>query len=130
MTVFFGFTHLSNENATVFASVAIALEAGVLLAAAYMLTRRLWLVIGLHASWNFVQGGVFGIPVSGTDMGGLFHTEFAGPTLLTGGEFGLEGSLITITICLLLGIVLLRQAGLKGQIVPPPWRRKPEVPDA
>ncbi|VAW07871.1 hypothetical protein MNBD_ALPHA05-2012, partial [hydrothermal vent metagenome] len=48
----FGALHLGNDNATLIAALAIALEAGVLLAAVYMVTRRLWVVIGLHAGWN------------------------------------------------------------------------------
>ena len=42
-----------------------------MLAAAYMLTRRLWGAIGLHAGWNMTQGGLFGVPVSGGAMHGL-----------------------------------------------------------
>ncbi|MGB3796906.1 MAG: type II CAAX endopeptidase family protein, partial [Alteraurantiacibacter sp.] len=48
----FGFLHAGNDNATFFSSLAIAIEAGVLLGTAYILTRSLWLAIGLHAGWN------------------------------------------------------------------------------
>lgn len=57
----FGAAHLGNSHATVFGAVAIALEAGILLGACYLLTRRLWMAIGVHIAWNFVQGGIFGI---------------------------------------------------------------------
>ena len=56
--VFFGAAHLGNPQATVFGAAAIVLEAGILLGACYLLTRRLWLAIGVHAAWNFVQGGI------------------------------------------------------------------------
>ena len=62
----FGFVHIGNPGATVWSSVAIAIEAGLLLGMAYQVTRSLPLVIGLHAAWNFTQGSVFGSAVSGT----------------------------------------------------------------
>src|SRR5262249_14034479 len=61
----FGLGHIGNPHATVWSALAISIEAGVLLAAAYMLTGRLWLPIGLHAAWNFTEGGLFGAATSG-----------------------------------------------------------------
>jgi membrane protease YdiL (CAAX protease family) len=55
----FGLLHLLNPGATLLNAAAISIEGGVLLAAAYMVTRRLWLCIGIHIAWNFTQGGVF-----------------------------------------------------------------------
>jgi membrane protease YdiL (CAAX protease family) len=63
--LFFGFAHASNPGATAWSSVAISIEAGLLFGLLYHVTRSLWWCIGLHAGWNFVQGAVFGIPVSG-----------------------------------------------------------------
>ena len=88
----FGAGHLANPNASVLAALAIAIEAGVLLAAAYLLTRRLWFAIGIHAAWNFVQSGIFGLPTSGIPMNGIFISSVTGPKWLTGGEFGVEAS--------------------------------------
>ena len=99
--LFFGFAHLGNPNATLFASVAIALEAGLLLGAVYMYSRRLWLAIGLHFAWNFVQGGIFGVAVSGTDQGGLLEANVTGSPLISGGDFGVEASVIALVLCLL-----------------------------
>lgn len=119
----FGLAHMGNPNATAFSVVAIALEAGVLLAAAYILTRRLWLAIGLHAAWNFVQGGVFGVAVSGHAMGGLLSARLSGPDILSGGEFGAETSVFAVIYCLAAGAFLLVKAhGLK-RFVALPWRR-------
>ena len=67
----FGAAHLHNPNASVIAAVGIAFEAGVMLGAAYMLTRSLWMPMGLHAAWNFTQGEIFDIPVSGLDQHGV-----------------------------------------------------------
>lgn len=119
----FGALHLGNPNATLVAGGAIAIEAGVMLAAIYMVTRRLWAAIGLHAAWNFTQGGVFGIPVSGFDVQGLLVPRITGPELLTGGDFGAEASLPAMLICTAFGIALLVIAARRGQVIQPYWRR-------
>ena len=64
ISVIFGLLHLTNSGATLSGCLIIALTAAPLLGACYLLTRRLWLAIGVHASWNFIQGGVFGSDVS------------------------------------------------------------------
>ncbi len=61
----FGAVHLLNQDATLVGGVAIAIEAGGMLAAAYAATRSLWLPIGLHFGWNFAESGIFGTEVSG-----------------------------------------------------------------
>ena len=63
--LFFGFSHLNNPHATVWSAIAIALEAGVSIGAVYMATRSLWFAMGLHTAWNFLQGTIFGVAVSG-----------------------------------------------------------------
>lgn len=119
----FGFMHITNPNSSVLAALAIAIEAGILLGAVYMLTRRLWLAIGLHMAWNFTQGGIYGIAVSGIEMKGLLQSTVQGPALLTGGDFGAEASLPAIVICTALGLWLLRRAHLRGHFVAPSWHR-------
>jgi hypothetical protein len=122
--VIFGGLHLLNENATVFGAVAVMLQAGLMLGAAFMATRRLWLPIGIHFAWNFMQSGIFGIAVSGGKAhDGLFKSTLTGPDLLTGGSFGVEGSIVTIALGLALSIYFLWLALRRGNIVPPPWRR-------
>lgn len=122
----FGAGHLGNPNATLVAAFAIAIEAGVMLAAIYMVTRRLWAAIGLHAAWNFTQGGIYGIAVSGFDTQGLLRPRITGPELLTGGAFGAEASLPAMIICTAFGIGLLVLAHRRGRFVPPFWRRQRE----
>ncbi len=120
----FGFGHAGNPNATLFSSFAIALEAGLLLAAAFMLTRRLWLAIGLHFAWNATQGGFFGIAVSGYGGRGILQSQMTGPELLTGGAFGAEASLFALIICTATGIYMLLRARERGHFLQPFWRRK------
>lgn len=120
----FGALHIMNPDATWFSSVAIAVEAGILLGAAYMLTRRLWLAIGIHAAWNFTQGWVFSVPVSGGEAPlGLLITRRLGPDWLTGGDFGLEASVVAMVVATLAGVILLLLAIQRGQLVPAPWRQ-------
>jgi membrane protease YdiL (CAAX protease family) len=70
----FGAVHAFNPGATVSSSLAIALEASVLLGATYAATKRLWLPIGLHVGWNFTEGSLFGMSVSGgVSKGGLLQ---------------------------------------------------------
>jgi membrane protease YdiL (CAAX protease family) len=122
-SVLFGFAHALNPNATLFSSTAIAVEAGILLGGAYMLTRNLWLPIGLHAAWNFTQGYLFGIPVSGVAEKGLVTSRLSGPELVTGGSFGLEASVIAFALATAAGIVMVVFAIKRGRFVPPPWKR-------
>ena len=127
----FGLAHIFNPNATWFSSLAIAVEAGVLLGGAYMLTRSLWLPIGLHAAWNFTQGFLFDIPVSGTPENGLVEAKLSGPALLSGGGFGLEASVIALVVATALGIWFVWRAVKNGQLVQPMWsRRRLAIPTA
>ena len=123
-SAFFGAAHLANPNASPIAAVGIAFEAGVMLGAAYMLTRSLWMPMGLHAAWNFTQGEIYDIPVSGTPVHGLLVARLSGPPLLTGNGFGLEASLIAITVATLFGLWLLWLAIRKGELMKPWWVRR------
>lgn len=121
----FGLMHAGNANATTFSTFAIAVEAGILLVAVYMLTRRLWMAIGVHLAWNWVQGPFFGIPVSGHDINGLFETSINGPEILTGGAFGAEASIVALVTCTLVGLIILFKAiKIPGNVVKPMWKRK------
>jgi membrane protease YdiL (CAAX protease family) len=116
--ILFGVTHIPNPGSSVISVVAIALEAGVMLAAAFMLTRRLWLAIGLHIAWNFVQGGVYGIATSGVVTRGWLDSRLSGPDLLSGGEFGAEASVVAVIVCLAAGIGMLRLAHKRRRWMP------------
>lgn len=87
----FGLIHLASAGATIFSAIAIALQAGVLLGAAYALTGRLWMAIGLHMMWDFANDGIFGAGIagqSGQSFNGLLQASLSGPELFTGGELG------------------------------------------
>jgi membrane protease YdiL (CAAX protease family) len=119
----FGFLHMLNPGANWIAAVCIAVEAGVLLAAAYVTTRRLWMPIGLHFAWNFAQGGIFGGAVSGIAVRGLLKATLNGPELLSGGAFGAEASIFAVVICTSMAIALIILALRKDKIVHPFWTR-------
>ncbi len=119
----FGALHLANPNATWLAAFAIALEAGILLAAIYMVTRRLWAAIGLHMAWNFTQGGIFGVAVSGGNFQGLLISKMPGNPLITGGAFGAEASVPAMIICTATGVYFLWRAWGAGQFINPSWDR-------
>jgi uncharacterized protein len=122
---FFGARHLGNPDATLIGAVFIAIEAGILLAAAFMLTRRLWLSIGLHMAWNFAQAAIFSGTVSGVEMPqGLLQAVIEGPELMTGGRFGVEASVIAFLICTAAGAVLAFMAVRRGLILSPIWARR------
>jgi len=115
----FGLAHAANPGATWFSSLAIALEAGVLLGAAFVVTRNLWFPIGLHCAWNFFEGPVYGSEVSGHQfLTSAVVSHVAGPTLLTGGQFGPEAGLFALVTCLVPAVALLAYAARRSLIVP------------
>ena len=102
-SLLFGLVHIANENATLWSSIAIAIEAGLLLGAAYKWAGTLWLPIGIHWAWNFAQGNIFGFAVSGEKAGeSLLQARIEGAGWLTGGAFGAEASVVAVAAGLLL----------------------------
>ena len=106
----FGGLHIFNDNATLWSSIAIAIEAGSLLGAAYAYNKNLWLPIGIHWIWNYTQGNILGFPVSGEDnVTSVITPEISGPQWLTGGSFGAEASVIAAVIGLLISLWFIRK---------------------
>ena len=103
-SLLFGLAHLGNPGATLWAALAIALASGCLFGMAYAYHQTIWVPIGMHWAWNYLEGGVFGCAVSGTplDYRPLITPGISGSDILTGGAFGPEASII----CVALGIVL------------------------
>ncbi|UCE41449.1 MAG: CPBP family intramembrane metalloprotease [Candidatus Aminicenantes bacterium] len=123
IAVIFGIVHLRNPEAGVWSLVSLVLG-DVLLFAAFICTRRIWLVWGLHWGWNFFQDGVFGMPNSGvTEFVSWIQPIIQGPVWITGGRFGIETSFIAFFISLVVGLVILKMAVDKKQIVKPIWSR-------
>ena len=95
--IVFGAAHIINPNATVVSTVGISLATGVLFGLLFKCYRTLWVPIGIHWSWNFVQGTVTGCPVSGGAPDySILQSVTSGPELFTGGLFGPEASIITM----------------------------------
>jgi len=102
----FAVGHATNPNAGVASTVGIFVAA-FMLAAGYVLTGELAIPIGIHVTWNFFQGTVYGLPVSGMDFGiSLLAVEQSGPALVTGGSFGPEAGLLGVSASLV-GIALV-----------------------
>ncbi len=117
--VLFGWLHLDNPHATALSATAVGIEGGVMLASVYVYTRSLWWPIGIHMAWNFTQTTLFGIADSGNAGGGLLKTQIIGPAWLSGGEFGIEASLVAVILCALVSSVFLVLAYRAGRLVKP-----------
>ncbi|PYG02284.1 hypothetical protein SAMN05216184_101756 [Georgenia satyanarayanai] len=114
----FGLVHLVNPSASLWGATAIAVEAGLMLGAAYVATRSLWLPIGLHLGWNVTLVAVFGTVTSGAEaQGALVTAGTSGPAWLTGGSFGPEASVVAILLCSVVTAGLLVVAHRRGRLV-------------
>lgn len=125
----FGFMHWKNPGASMWSSLAIALEGGVLVAAVYAATRSLWLPIGIHWAWNLLEGPVWGAQVSGNSVGALAQGRFSGPTWLTGGAFGPEAGLPALVVGGVAGALAVIWMVRRGEVQPGPWTRSRRPPD-
>jgi membrane protease YdiL (CAAX protease family) len=121
----FGYVHMGSDGATLQGIASITIWAGVLLAATYLLTGRLWLGIGLHCAWNYTQGAVYSGIVSGNgEMTGFARSAMKGPDYLTGGSFGVEASLVAFLVCTTTGVIMIVMAVRRGNIVRPAWAHR------
>lgn len=120
----FGALHLANPNSSLVAGIGIALQAGVLLGAAFIYSKNLWFPIALHFAWNFTQSGIFGARTSGNEMSKSFlTTKIEGSEIITGGEFGPEGSIQATLFCLIAAIALMALNAKQNKIVAPYWKK-------
>lgn len=116
-SLMFGAVHLTNfkghESAVVklLSCLTLGLDAGLLFGAAFLLRRRLWFPLGIHAFWNLFEGPFYGTRISGLVLGKpLIESNMTGPDYLTGGIFGPEASLIELTLCLVLAFLILQKS--------------------
>lgn len=127
----FGLMHLMNAGATLLNALGTAAGGGVMLSAAYLLTRNLWLAIGIHWAADFWQGAFFGVaPTGDTFNHPLLHATLNGPTMWTGGQYG--GGIIGLAIGCGAAAVMLVLAKRRGHFRPFPFRavRAPRDPKA
>lgn len=101
----FALMHSNNPSVDVVAMINL-FAGGLLLGINYIFTKNLWFSILLHTAWNFFQGPVLGFPVSGVEFESILNPETKGMSLLTGGAFGLEASLITGVILIVVVLLL------------------------
>jgi membrane protease YdiL (CAAX protease family) len=120
----FGGVHLVNEGESLAGIASIAFVYGPMLTAPFLVTRRLWMGIGLHGAWNYTMGKIFSVSVSGVATQGLIKATYEGPELLTGGSAGMEGSLIGILVGVTATVLMLILAVRRGNIAPPSWKRR------
>lgn len=116
-SLIFGLLHLGNPNMSFLSTLNLCL-AGLFLGLPFILTGELALSIGLHITWNYFQGFIFGFPVSGLpSYGSLILIQQGGPTLWAGGSFGPEGGLLSIMMMLLgAGLVILWVKRTRGKV--------------
>lgn len=114
-SLFFGVAHLGSPGANAWSGLAIALEAGGLLGAAFLWRRNIWFAVGLHFAWNTTEE-LLGVPVSGHTPEGLFTVDVDGSALLTGGDFGLEASVVPVLIGVALAATMLVLARRNGEV--------------
>jgi membrane protease YdiL (CAAX protease family) len=120
----FGALHMGNPNSSFSAGIGIAIQAGLLLGAAYIYSRNLWFPIAMHFAWNFTQSAIFGANVSGGSISKtLITSKIEGAEWFTGGQFGPEGSIQATAFCLIVTIILLVLSHKQGKIIKPYWKK-------
>jgi membrane protease YdiL (CAAX protease family) len=115
-TVIFVVAHMPNEGFSVLGA-AMTAAASLALSGAYLLSGRLWLPISMHFAWNYFSDAVFAVPVSGHPARGWLQVATSGPAWLSGGTYGIEGSIVTGITWSMAAIALLTIAHRRGH-----WR--------
>ncbi|MBU0982787.1 MAG: CPBP family intramembrane metalloprotease [candidate division Zixibacteria bacterium] len=119
-SVLFAALHIFNANLSLL-GIANIILAGLLLGMYYIHKKNLWFPIGVHWTWNFFQGVVFGAAVSGNNTESVLTISMTGSDLVTGGEFGFEGSVVTtiLTVVSIVAIHLLYRSRAAGSSAGP-----------
>jgi uncharacterized protein len=120
----FGAMHLANPNSSLLAATGLAIQAGLLLASAYIYSRSLWFPIAIHFAWNFTEAGIFGANLSGNALSQTWlTTKIDGPEWVTGGKFGPEGSVQATLFCLIATVLLLLLSHRQNKLIRPAKHR-------
>ncbi len=104
-SLLFAVFHISHPGMQTLAFINLFL-AGLLLGVNYMYSRNLWFSVMLHFSWNFMQGPILGFRVSGFALPSVLVAEPKGDLFITGGDFGLEASIMNTALCFIAIFVL------------------------
>ncbi len=107
-TVIFVAAHLPGEISLL--GVLVTAAASIAFTAAFQISRRLWLPIGMHFAWNYLFSAVFSVPVSGHEAKGWLLGSMDGPEWLSGGAYGVEASAVALMVWAVAGALLLRRA--------------------
>jgi membrane protease YdiL (CAAX protease family) len=107
-SILFALLHIANPNILQNPLPLINIFlAGILFGVAREATGGLWLPIGMHFTWNLFMGNVYGISVSGMDLGGsIISSQPSGNPIISGGDFGLEGSIVTTILLVLYSLII------------------------
>lgn len=115
-TVLFVAAHLPGEISLM--GVLVTAAASLAFTAAFQVSRRLWLPMGMHFAWNYLFSAVFSVPVSGHEAKGWLHGSMTGPAWLSGGPYGVEASAIALLVWAAASALLLRRAYTSGRFIP------------
>lgn len=122
--IIFGALHLLNPNSSLTSATCVAIEGGLLLGAAYIYARNLWFPIAVHFAWNFMQSGVFGVITSGNEKSNsLLTTKITGTQIITGGDFGPEGTIQAIILCSVATIILMYLNKRQNKLIKASWSK-------
>jgi membrane protease YdiL (CAAX protease family) len=114
-TVLFVAAHLPGEISLM--GVLVTAAASLAFTAAYQLSRRLWLPMGMHFAWNYLFSAVFSVPVSGHEANGWLHGSLSGPEWLSGGAYGVEASAMALLVWVAASAILLRRVYSSGKFI-------------
>ncbi|MCY7361641.1 MAG: CPBP family intramembrane metalloprotease, partial [Ignavibacteria bacterium] len=126
--IIFGGLHLLNQNSSLISAACVAVEGGLLLGAAYIYARNLWLPIAIHFAWNFMQSGIFGAITSGNEKtNSLLTTQITGSKIITGGDFGPEGTIQATIFCIAATLILMHLNKKQNKLIEPFWAKGKDV---
>jgi uncharacterized protein len=124
MAILFALMHMNATGATILSVLSTAMQAGILISAAYVFTRSLWFVIFLHFAWDFAEPGIFGaINPGNTIEKSLFAAKIAGNELVTGGQLGPQNSIQALLLYIITALLFLLLAKRKNNFVQPYWKQ-------
>lgn len=120
----FGLIHISNPGANWFVVLGISLSGGLLLGSAYIYSKSLWLPIGIHTAWNYIQFSLQGYRAGDEQsMTSFIVTKISGPEWLVGTGYGVNVTYLEIFLCLIVTFIFLYLAHKNNRIILPFWMK-------